>query len=452
MPFVPHTGREVQLMLDEIGVTSIADLFDEIPPHLIRADLSTVGPGLTEMEVLQLLGERAHKDSLDLCFAGGGSYDHHIPAVVWDIASRGEFLTSYTPYQAEASQGTLQVIFEYQTMMCHLTGMDVSNASVYDGGSALAESILMAYRRNKWLQTQKVVVPMTVNPNYVKAAQTIVGGQGIQVEQIPTPDGFFDPSLADVRNPGVVVVQQPNYFGVLEKVDEITRWARGGGASVVAITNPQSLSLLKSPREWGSDGVDITCVDGQPLGIPMSSGGPSFGFICCRESFLRELPGRIVAETTDQDNQVGYTLALQAREQHIRRGKARSNICTNQGLLVTAATIYLSLMGSPGLRAAAQASYDATHSLVEMVTALPGVEQQYDAPFFHECVLHLDVNADALVAEMAEEGILAGIPLASPSSAQKNCLLVCATEKHTHDHLQRYVSCLDGALKRIRRD
>ena len=293
------------------------------------------------MEMLRRMEECARADETGPCFLGAGSYDHHIPSAVWDIASRGEFMTAYTPYQAEASQGTLQLVYEFQTMMAELTGMDVCNASVYDGGSGLAEAILMAVRagarRSRGRPAggrRSVALAGAVHPLYVAAARNIVRQQDIEIVQLPHgADGLANRELLThlPEPPAAVVVQQPNFFGLLEDVDAMTDQARECGALTVACVNPLTLGLLKPPADWGAGGADIVCGDGQPLGIPMASGGPSFGFICTRQSLVRQMPGRIVGRTRDLDGKPGFTLTLQAREQHIRRAKATSNICTNPG-------------------------------------------------------------------------------------------------------------------------
>ncbi|HVF33729.1 MAG TPA: aminomethyl-transferring glycine dehydrogenase subunit GcvPA, partial [Candidatus Saccharimonadia bacterium] len=354
MPFIPHSDADTAAMLQAIGAARIEDLFDEIPAALRAGGLASVPVGLNEQATQRLMRARAALDGTPLNFAGAGAYEHHIPAAVWEITTRGEFYSAYTPYQAEASQGTLQLIYEYQTMMTRLTGMDVSNASMYDGASALAEAVLMGERVQK-KSAQRVLVPRSVHPAYRKVVRTIVGIQDIEVVEVD-----FDPATGAVSMPALeraaeggfsaLVVPQPNYFGVLEPVDALVDWAHAKGALAIALVNPTSLGLFKAPGRWGSTGADIACGDGQPLGVPMSSGGPYFGFLTCKKDLVRQMPGRIVGRTTDLDGREGFALTLQAREQHIRRAKATSNICTNQGLLVTAATIYMSLVGAEGLR------------------------------------------------------------------------------------------------------
>ncbi len=448
MPFIPHTKDDVQAMLSEIGVTSIEDLFDEIPGELRAGELDGVPEGVSEMEMLKLLGERAAGDLSGVCFVGAGCYDHHIPAAVWDLTARGEFMTAYTPYQAEASQGTLQLIYEYQSMMAALTGMDVSNASVYDGASGLGEAALMAMRANKKIKSRTILVAETVHPYYREAAQNIARNQGVEFQPIPvTSAGLVDMSaLDDAGEINSIVVQQPNFFGLLEDVDALADWASERGAFVIAVVNPLSLAILKPPGSWGSEGADIVCGDGQPLGIPMASGGPSFGFMCCRDKLVRQMPGRIIGRTEDLEGRPGFTLTLQAREQHIRRGKATSNICTNQGLLVTAATIHMSLMGASGLKQVAERCFTQTEKLVAALVSIPGVEERFPGPFFHERVLNLPRNAKTVVSELVEHGILAGFALGEHYPGMDDALLVCATEQRTDVEIELYRSVLQACL------
>ena len=356
MPFIPHTEKDITEMLKAIGADSIEQLFDEIPDNLRSAGLQDVPTSTNEMEVTRLMHERANQDARTQCFLGAGAYEHHIPAAVWELTTRGEFYSAYTPYQAEASQGTLQLLYEYQTMMASLTGMDVSNASLYDGASSLAEAVLMAVRANRKSKARRILMPRTVHPAYRKVAHTIVHNQGITLEELDYDrnSGIIDPDSLP-KDPGdftALVIPQPNFFGNLEEVNVLTDWAHQHGALVIAVVNPTSLALITPPGEWGEIGADIACGDGQPLGAPLSSGGPYFGFMCCRQTYVRQMPGRIIGRTVDLDGKEGFALTLQAREQHIRRSKATSNICTNQGLLVTAATIYMSLLGPQGLQPA----------------------------------------------------------------------------------------------------
>jgi len=449
MPFIPHTQHDVDTMLEAIGVDAIEDLFDEIPAALRAGTLKHVPEGRSEMDMLALLGERAERDRVELCFTGAGSYDHHIPAAVWDIAQRGEFLTAYTPYQAEASQGTLQLIYEYQSMMAALTGMDVSNASVYDGGSGLAEAVLMAVRANKKIKARHVLIPDSVNPRYRDATRAIVRNQQIDVLGVPmTADGTIDlDTLRKVTDlPAALVVQHPNYFGRLEDVDALADWAAERNVALIAAVNPLSLALLRPPGEWGNHGADIVCGDGQPFGIPMASGGPSFGFMCCKMDWVRQMPGRIIGKTVDLDGKTGFALTLQAREQHIRRAKATSNICTNQGLLVTAGTIYMAILGADGLHAVASRCHANTKALTDALTKIPGVSVAFDGPFFHERVVKLPVDATKVAQQLADQRILIGHPLGREFPQLANLLLVCATEKYGAPAIERAAKALTAVL------
>ena len=456
MPFIPHTDDEVRAMLGSIGAPSIDALFDEIEPALRNAEFAGIDEGVDEMTMLAEMAERARRDEVGPCFMGAGCYDHHIPAAVWDIAARGEFMTAYTPYQAEASQGTLQLIYEYQTMITALTAMDVSNASVYDGGSALGEAVLMAVRANRTHPSNKtnaprrVVVAGACHPHYVDTAANITRNQGVELLSTGTTDGRVDldglARMSDELSPVAVIVQQPNFYGLIEPVDEVVDWARDNGALVIGVVNPVALAVLKPPGEWGESGADVACGDGQPLGIPMAGGGPSFGFLCTRQSLVRQLPGRLVGRTVDRDNQPGFTLTLQAREQHIRRGKARSNICTNQGLLVTAATIYLAIVGAGGLSRVASRCHDRTRELVRTLTAIPGVRSRFDGPYFHEHVIDLGQPADRVADALAEHGIIGGLSLGRYYPELGNCLLVCATEKRTTADIVHFGQILQRVL------
>jgi len=451
MPFIPHTETEVRQMLDAIGVASIDELFDEIPENLRCGTLQAIPEAKSEMEVSQLMSARARMDGQPSCFIGAGAYDHHIPAAVWQIATRGEFYSSYTPYQAEASQGTLQLLYEYQSMMTALTAMDVSNASLYDGASALAEAVLMAVRANRKSKSQRVLLPKSLHPAYRKVVHNIVHNQGIVLEELPydAVGGHTDPDILKQfsgEDITALVVPQPNFFGVLEEVDALTDWAHSNGALTIAVVNPLSLSVLSPPGEWGDRGADICCGEGQPLGAPLASGGPYFGFLCCRKELVRQMPGRIIGRTKDMDGKTGFTLTLQAREQHIRRSKATSNICTNQGLMVTAATIHMALMGAEGLARTAARCHSNTHRLRERLCALPGVEAHFQRPVFHELVLSLPVEASGVLRTLAAHNILGGLDLSRDYPELGHAVLVCATEKRTEAEIDAYAERLERAL------
>src|SRR3569623_1132722 len=413
MPFIPHTEREVREMLDAIGVDSVEALFDEIPAAL-RAGLQEVPAGLAELEVARLMKARAAADDGTLCFIGAGAYEHHIPAAVWEITTRGEYYTAYTPYQAEASQGTLQLLYEYQTMMAGLTGMDVSNASLYDGASALAEAVLMAVRANRRSKSKRILMPATVHPHYRKVVHAIVHTQGIELVDIPycSKAGHVLASALEAfagEDFAALVIPQPNFFGVLEEVDVLTDWAHANGA-------------------------------------PVSPGGPYFGFMCCRQEGVRQMPGRIVGRTVDLEGKPGFTLTLQAREQHIRRAKATSNICTNQGLVVTAATIYMSLVGAEGLARVAAASHANTARLKELLAAVPGVSAVFSGPCFHEPVLRLPRPADEVLAALAARGIVGGFNLKHDYPELGEVIELWSTETKCAADLDAYRSALGSIL------
>lgn len=451
MPFIPHTESDVQAMLAAIGVNDINTLFDEIPGELRVKDLPEIPGAVSEMEITRLMHERAARDNSPLCFIGAGAYEHHIPAAVWQVATRGEFYSSYTPYQAEASQGTLQLIYEYQTMMTGLTDMDVSNASLYDGASALSEAVLMSIRANRRSRGKRILLPTSVNPVYRACTQSVVRNQGVELIEVPycTAAGVtLVEALGRYEGEDIaaVVVQQPNFFGCLEDVDALTDWAHAHGALMIAVVNPTALAVLKPPGQWGRQGADIACGDGQPLGAPLSSGGPYYGFMCCKEAHVRQMPGRIVGRTVDVDGRPGFVLTLQAREQHIRRSKATSNICTNQGLVVTASTIYMAIMGPEGLRRTAIVSHANTRGLMQRLAAIDGVEQAFSSPFFHEVLLRLNRPTQSVLADMAGEGILGGFDLGGTYPELGEALLVCATETKTTADLDRYAAALSRAL------
>jgi len=447
MPFIPHTEKDTLEMLAAIGVDSIEDLFDEIPAELRIDQLRAVPEAHNEMEVSRFMRDRAAMDGTPLCFIGAGAYEHHIPAAVWDIATRGEFYSAYTPYQAEASQGTLQTIYEYQTMITGLTGLDVSNASLYDGASALAEAALMSVRSNRRVKTGRVLLAPGVNPVYEQVAVAIAGSQGLTFERLPSDptsgNVAFD-QLDDGQDPVAVVIQQPSFPGTLEDVERLTDWAHAEGAVVVAIVNPIALALLKAPGHWGEQGADIAIGEGQPLGVPLSSGGPYFGFMTCKQKHVRQMPGRIVGRTTDLDGNPGFTLTLQAREQHIRRTKATSNICTNQGLMVTAATIYMSLLGFAGLVRVAESSHANTTRLVEGLCTIKGVRRLYEGPYFHEVALQLDCAVAPVLAALADQNILGGFDVSTFAGC--NALLVCATETKTTSDIDKTISAFADAM------
>lgn len=451
MPFIPHSEQDIKQMLSTIGVDSIEDLFDEIPADLRCDELEKIPKGMNEMQVTRLLRERAAEDGLPLCFLGAGAYEHHIPAAVWEITTRGEFYSAYTPYQAEASQGTLQLLYEYQSMMASLMGMDVSNASLYDGASGLAEAVLMAVRANRKSKSHKVLMPLTVHPYYRDCVQAIAGMQGIEFVDLPfdPATGTIDKSALDVHaghDITALVIPQPNIFGQLEDVDALTDWGHAQGALVIGLVNPTLAAVLTPPGQWGDKGADIACGDGQPLGAPLSSGGPYYGFLCCKQPHVRQMPGRIVGRTVDLEGQPGFALTLQAREQHIRRAKATSNICTNQGLVVTASTIYMSLLGPQGLANVAAASMVNTRKLADALCAIDGVERVFEGAVGHEVALRLSKPVNEVVAKLSAKNIIGGFELGSHYEGLGEVLLVCATETKTDEDIATYAAALTEVL------
>jgi len=455
MPFIPHTDADVAEMLAAVGAPSIDALFDEIPANLRARPLDGIPEGLNEMQVLQLMRARARQDGAPLCFIGAGAYEHFIPSAVWAIVTRGEFYSAYTPYQAEASQGTLQTIYEYQSMIAALTGMDVSNASLYEGATALAEASLMAVRANRKSKSARILIPRSVNPHYRAVCLSSASQQGLKFEEVAFDRATGQTALSalsawDNEDVTAVVIQQPNFFGTLEDVDALTDWAHAKGALVIASVNPTSLALLKPPGQWGTKGVDITVGDGQPLGCPLSSGGPYFGFMATRMDLVRQMPGRIVGRTVDLEGRPGFSLTLQAREQHIRRGKATSNICTNQGLLMVAGTLYTALMGAEGLARVARSCMAHTVQLVDALTALPGIRAAFSGARFHEAVLLLDRPVAPVLQALAARGIEGGYDLGTHYPELGPALLVCATETRSGEDIARYATTLRDILQTAR--
>ncbi len=452
MPFIPHTEHDTQQMLDAIGAKNIEQLFDEIPEALRSRGLNNIPPGLNELEVTRLIKQRAARDQPLTCFAGAGAYEHHIPAAVWELTTRGEFYTAYTPYQAEASQGTLQLLYEYQTMMSSLMGMDLSNASLYDGASALAEAVLMAIRANRKSKSRRVLIPATVHPDYRRVVKNIVNNQGIELVELDycTECGqVMVDSLAQYEQSdyAALVIPQPNFFGNLEQVDQLTDWAHDHKMLVIGVVNPMAMAVIAPPGEWGEQGADIACGEGQPLGIPLSWGGPFYGFIACKQKQVRQMPGRIIGRTVDRDGNRGFVLTLQAREQHIRRSKATSNICTNQGLMVTASTTYMSLMGAEGVERTAMHSHTNTKALLEQLTAIEGVKRRFSAAYFHEVVIQLNQPAAPVLEKLAKAGYLGGFSLATDYAELGDALVVCVTETKSDEEINQFAHAFAQALR-----
>lgn len=453
MPFIPHTEKDKETMLATVGVSQLGDLFAEIPSHLQVKSLPGMADGVGEMEMTRIMNDKAKNMQVGKCFIGAGAYEHHIPGAVWDITLRGEFLTAYTPYQAEASQGTLQLVWEYQTMMSSLMGLGVSNASLYDGATALAEAVLMAYRlKRRKNHRLKVWIPQTIHPFYRQTLLSLLNPQGIEIFEIPYDEKkgiltveILNQVFSHQSECGILVIPQPNFFGRVEEVNALTDWGHSKGAIVIGCVNPLAMALLKPPGQWGQKGVDIACGEGQPLGVGLASGGPYFGFLCSRMEYVHQIPGRLVGRTVDKEGKPGFTLTLQAREQHIRRGKATSNICTNQGLLVTAAAIYMSLLGPKGLKLVAKSCYERTQFFIKQLESI-GVQRLFLGSHFHEIVLALPIAAEEILDKMQRKDIAAGFALGSVYPHLKNALLVCTTETKTDKDILEYVSALKQIL------
>ncbi len=440
MRFAPHTDEDVRAMLDALGLQSLDDLFAQIPPAIRLERPLDLPEGRSEPEIwadlAALAGRNRHLDEL-VCFAGAGAYDHYVPAVVWALAGRSEFVTSYTPYQPELSQGVLQALFEYQSMVCELTGLEVSNASLYDGSTALAEAVNLARGTPG---RDRVLVSAGVDPRHVETLRTYGRGAGYEPEVFPLEDGRggrpeVGPDVA------CVVVQHPNRYGILEPVRELFGAAHDGGAVAIQVFDPLSLGVLAPPGELGAD---IAVAEGQSLGNHLAFGGPYLGVMATRMDLVRRLPGRIVGRTVDVDGRTGYVLTLQAREQHIRREKATSNICTNQTLMAIAAAIYLAWLGPRGLEELGRACHAKAAYAAEVLTRVPGVALRFpDAPFFKEFALRLPRPAGEVRDALLERGILAGVPLPPP---EEDTLLVAVTERRTRAEIDAFAAALGEVL------
>ena len=445
MPYFPNTEADRREMLKCIGVEKVEDLLAMIPAELRMTRGLDVPAGLGELELTSHVGALASQNTpaaAAACFLGGGSYDHFIPAVVDMVSSRSEFYTAYTPYQPEASQGSLQAFFEYQTLVAQLTGMDVSNASLYDGASAVAEAALMAIHATG---RNRIVVAESVHPEHRQVLATYLANLGVEIVTLETPEGVvaIDRLAASVDDrTACVLVQHPNVFGCLEEVEQAAEAAHRHGALFVVSVDPISLGLLKRPGEYGAD---IVVAEGQSLGNPMAFGGPYLGIMACREQFLRRMPGRLVGQTVDHHGNRCWVLTLQTREQHIRREKATSNICTNQGLYALRATVYLSLMGPTGMRDVANLCLQKSHYAAERLASAPGITKPFHKPTFKEFVIRIGGRGVPAVMEHAQrQNIFAGIPLGRWYPRLADCLLVAVTEKRTREEIERLVAAIQG--------
>lgn len=448
MSYLSNTDADRRRMLQSVGVGNFDEILGDIPTGL-RLDRALDIPALSEMEVMAEIQRLSHQNRKGtVCFAGGGVYDHFIPAAVGAIVNRPEFTTAYTPYQAEVAQGTLQTIYEFQTHICRLTGMDVANASLYDGATAAAEAALIC---SGVTRRGRIVVCETVSPLVREVLKTYLGPRGLELVTVPLKDGLTDldrlSQAVDEKTAGVLV-SQPNFFGLLEEAHEVSQTAHRVGARLVMSVDPIAQALLKTPGEVGAD---IVVGEGQPLGLPMSFGGPLLGFFAARKELVRSLPGRLAARTKDIEGKTGFVLTLQTREQHIRRQKATSNICTSQALCATSAAVYLSLMGKTGLRQVALLSAEKARRAVAMIVALPGFELYFEAPFVREFCVRTPRPASAAVSAMMDRGILAGIDAGRWYSGLSDCLIVACTEKRTDGEIAALVEGLkevsaDGVL------
>ena len=444
MTFNPHTDADRAAMLEAVGVDGIEELFEAIAAEVRFPELR-LPPALTEMEAAKRLAGLAARNrhpSDGTSFLGAGSYRHYVPATVGQILSRGEFYTAYTPYQPEVAQGTLQVIYEYQTMVAALFGMEVANASMYDGATALAEGALIGVSASRG--KHRIVVSGTVHPRYREVLRTYLSGLPVELVELPVPTDGFATTLADLEphlgpDLACVVVQYPNFFGAIEEVEAVAAAVHAAGGLLVVGTYPVPLGLLRSPGELGAD---VVAAEGQALGIAQSYGGPYVGLLATRERFVRQLPGRLVGMTRDASGQRGFVLALQTREQHIRREKATSNICTNQGLMATAATVYMASLGPGGFREVAARSYQNAHYLADRLAGLDGFELALARPFFHEFVVRTPRPAAAINAALLERGIIGGYDLARVAPELERHLLLCATEMNDRAGIDALVSAL----------
>lgn len=431
--FFPQTKEEIEQMLKQAGMNSLDDLYADVPEQIrFRGEYDLPEP-MSETEIRSLFEKLGEKNRRLTVFAGAGCYDHYTPAVVPNIISRSEFLTSYTPYQAEISQGTLHYIFEYQSMMAELTGMDVSNASMYDGSTATAEAAIMALASTK--KTDTVLVSASVDPKVLNVVKTYAHFHGFNVELIAENDGATDKTQMDARleKGGVagVIVQQPNYHGIVEDFSGFADSCHAHKSLFIVNSVAADLALLKTPGEWGAD---VAVGDGQSLGIPMSFGGPSVGYMCCTEKLMRKMPGRIVGKTVDNRGQRVFVLTLQAREQHIRRQKATSNICSNESLMALFVTIYMSVMGKEGVKEAAQMSYDGAHYLHDALIATGLFSDKYERPFFNEFCVKYNGDVDRLQQRFIENGILGGVKV------DADTLMFAVTEKRTKEEIDKLVN------------
>lgn len=438
-PYLAHSEKDKEEMLKSIGVDSIESLFSDIPGEIFLKKLLSLPLPVSELEIMsiskELAGKNADAESY-VSFLGGGAYDHFIPSVVKHITSRSEFYTAYTPYQFEISQGVLQVFYEYQSLICELTGMDVSNASMYDGASALAEACIMAYHAS---EKRVILISRTVNPVYRQVLKTYTKNLNVEIKEIPHLNGTLDiDKFKSSLNDKIlaVVIQHPNFFGFLEDVNLIGELAKKTGAAYISAVDPVSLALLSAPSEYGAD---IAVGEGQSLGNSVSFGGPYVGFLACKNEYLRKIPGRIIGMTKDTKGRRGFVLTLQAREQHIRREKATSNICSNEALCALATTVYLSTLGKNGLKKAADLCLQKAHYAASNISKINGFSLMSKAPFFKEFTVQTSVNSTDIINKLLNKKIIAGLDLEKFDENLKKHLLICVTEKRTRQQIDSFV-------------
>ena len=441
--FIPHTAKQKKDMLNAIGVSRFEDLLEGLPASLIHPKLN-LPSSMTEMELVRHMEGLAERDHLAASYLGAGAYEHFIPASVWTLALRGEFATAYTPYQPEASQGTLQSIYEFQSLVCELFAMDVANASMYDGASAAAEACLMAAKAT---DRDEILLPDTVHPDTRHVIKSYLARSGVRIQTLACPTGITD--LNDVKEKlsqqtAALVLQTPNFLGCLEiHANELSQTVHDAGALLIASSYPVSLGLIAPPGEYGAD---IAVAEGQPLGLPLGYGGPYLGLFACKQELTRRMPGRIAGQTLDTEGRRAFVLTLQAREQHIRREKATSNICTNQALCALASTIHLSLLGKEGLRHLAHLNFQKAHYAASEL-AKHGFEMSFDLPFFNEFAVRCPVPPEKIVEELAKSRVLAGLPLGPYFSELKDHLLVCVTEIRTREDIDEFVGRMEAACR-----
>src|SRR5919204_1967164 len=446
MRYLPNTPQNQRAMLETIGVRSVEDLLVKIPAKARLSRPLALPPALAESELVRHLRALAAKNAdaeSAVCFLGGGAYDHYVPSPINHLVLRGEFLTAYTPYQPEASQGTLRTIYEYQTMIAELTGMDVANASIYDGASSLAEAALMAHSVT---DRPEIVLAAGVSPLSRRVVATYCGGLGVKVRDVAAPDGVLDLDAAKAAvgpKTAALVIQSPNFYGCLEDIAAAAEIAHTAGALLVVVADPVNLGVLEAP---GRLGADIVVGEGQGLGVPMSFGGPNLGVFAAKNELVRRMPGRLVGATVDLDGARGFVLTLQTREQHIRRAKATSNICTNVALCALMATIYMATLGKQGLQRVGELSTAKAHYAAEQLTKVPGVSLRFSAPFFKEFTLKLPKSPTTVVARLAKRRILPGVPLRSYDRALGDSLLVAVTEQRTREEIDAYAAALAEVL------